>query len=518
LRRTLAVLGTLASASTLAGPTYSPARAQSEVFPTGFELAPVIVDVFEPGRPVAFAELPDGRFLIIERNTGNVRVHVDGSATAPIIHTVSGVTIEAERGLLGVAVDPAWPTRPYVYVYYTSVGGVGRLTMFTVAGDLSDPASTNLGFASPYDLLADVPDALDIHNGGTLRFGPDGMLYLSLGDDGNSCAAQNLGILGGEILRLDASAMPGAGGGPPPKADITPPDNPFPGPDANAQLVWAWGLRNPFRFSIDPATGDLLVADVGLASFEEIDHVPFPDGAGANFGWPQREGLIDPGLGLTCGLGNTFVDPIYTYAHGILLTAVIGAPVYRANAGAHAFPAEYDGRVFFTDFYAGWIRCLEKTGDTWALAPPVPGQPSAEDWAQSFLYLADLQVGADGALYVMKLIPEAGRPSGLYRIQPGGASSAPAIASGSSLRLACAPNPARSMEGSTIRWTTAGGAWSLRILDAAGRIVRTARGAGGAAWRWDGRAANGERLAAGVYLVQLRTSGRTVEGKLVVLR
>jgi glucose/arabinose dehydrogenase len=518
MHRASAAVRILVPALLLALASTSTVRAQSEVFPSGFELVPVIVDVFEPGRPVDFAQIPDGRFLIIERNTGNVRVFVDGSADAPIVYTVAGVTIEQERGLLGIAVDPAWPARPYVYLYYTYETSVSRLTMFTITGDLTDPASTNLTFTSPFDLLSDIPDDFPIHNGGTIRFGPDGMLYLSLGDDGYGCNAQDLTILLGGILRLDVSGMPEAGSGPPPKADITPVDNPFPGPDPNERLFWVWGLRNPFRCSLDPATGDLFIGDVGLTSFEEIDRASYHSGAGANFGWPQREGFIDPMLGLTCGLDNTFTDPIYAYPHDPGLTAIVGGPMYRSNAGAHAFPVEYDGRLFFAEFYSGWIRCLQDVGGTWALAPPVAGQPDSVDWATGFTSLSDLQVEPDGGLYAMKLIPVTGRGSGLYRIQPS-TSTAAVTTDAAVTSLECTPNPSRVATGSTIRWNTAlASAWNLRIVDAAGRVVRTAQGKGATSWRWDGRDSNGRRLAAGVYFLSVRSNGRSVEGKVVLLR
>ena len=224
--------------------------------------------------PVAFAFLPDGRILLLELQAATVRVSVPGSGTAVDLHTVPDVeTAGAEQGLQGIAVDPAWPTRPYLYLYYNHVGGVNHLTMYTVSGELSDPSSTALALSDPYHLLTDIPDVRAWHNGGTARFGPDGMLYLSLGDDGAACDAQDPGVLAGSILRLDVSGMPGGGSGPPAKAAITPADNPFAGPDDNTRLTYAWGLRNPFRFTVDPATGDLFVGDVGFLSHEEVDRI-----------------------------------------------------------------------------------------------------------------------------------------------------------------------------------------------------------------------------------------------------
>src|SRR5262249_3992598 len=149
--------------------------------------------------------------------------------------------------------------------------------------------STSLALGSPYLIFKDILDHQENHNGGTLRFGPDRYLYVSAGDDGSGCNAQDLNLPNGKILRLDVSRIPGAGSGPPPVADITPPDNPIPGPSADARLVYAWGLRNPFRFTIDPQTGNLYIGDVGLLSWEELDEIVHGD-AGRNYGWPVYEG------------------------------------------------------------------------------------------------------------------------------------------------------------------------------------------------------------------------------------
>jgi len=506
----------------------SSAHAQNEIIPSGFVLEEVITDVFEPGRPVGFAELPDGRFLVIERNTGNVRLHEDGGSTAPVIHTVPDVSIEGERGLLGVAVDPDWPTRPYVYLYYTfsdstamPVENVGHLEMFTATGDLSDPSSTNLALTSPYLILDDAPDALDIHNAGTIRFGPDGMLYLSLGDDGNACNSQDPAILAGAILRLDVSALPGAGSGPPDKAEITPTGNPLAGPGENERLMWAWGLRNPFRISVDPLNGDVFAGDVGLVSFEEIDRIPYGGPHGENFGWPHREGFIDPGLGRTCGENNTFTDPVLVYAHGPIAAVTCG-PVYRIGSGEHAFPAAYEGRLFYTDIYKGWIRALIDSAGTWVPAPAVPGQASFQDWIANFGYLTDLQVGSDGALYVMRLFPVTGRASGLYRIRPSlpiGVEPATAPPAGAT-NVVASPNPLRAPSGTRFRVLSPPSVPSeLRIVDAAGRLVRALPG--GPTVHWDGTGRDGAPLPAGVYFYSLRKSGADetlAAGRVVLIR
>jgi glucose/arabinose dehydrogenase len=483
----------------------------AQVAPQGFTFEQVLFPPFG-GAPIGFAFLPDERVIVIEKQSGIVRVKAVGATMSVAKLTIPDVVgTSEENGLLGVAVDPAWPARPHVYFYYNHTGAHCYLTMYTCTGDLTNPSSTNLVFASPYHILTDVPDNNIVHQAGTLRFGPDGMLYVSQGDDSNPCAAQDLSILGGKILRLDISSMPGAGTGPPPKADITPIDNPFPGPDDNARLVYAWGLRNPFRFTIDPANGDLFIGDVGAMSFEELDRVEI---GGENFGWPQLEAL-EPWDGCpacsTCGVGNTFTDPIHYYPHDGPIHSIIGGPRYRQVPGGEAnFPAEYDGSVFFIRHFEGFIRRLVETPEGWEIAPPVPGQPSALNWAEGVLYFSDFQVGTDGALYMMKVYADGPiSERGLWRIGPSAASGAELIASATKAELIAVPNPASAPAGTELRWSGFR-LRSLRVFDAAGREVRTlgvhATESGGTL-HWDGRRSDGSPVPAGVYFFRAQKMG-----------
>jgi len=277
----------LAAAPVEAQLTYVP-----PAVPPGFVVETLTETLSEP---VGLALLPDGRVLIIERTTGAIRIWA-GGLNAPPVGVVPGVNSGAfERGLLAIAVDPGWPARPYVYVWFDSTGTANmRLSMFTAVGDLTNPASTNLALGSQYDILTDVPDQAAIHNGGSLRFGPDGMLYLSIGDDGNPCAAQDINSSVGCVLRMNVSSLPGPAAGPPSKATLVPPGNPFSGPTDNARLTWCHGLRNPFRFHIDSVTGHLHIADVGAALVDEIDECV---AGGQNFGWPWLEANLS---GLPC--------------------------------------------------------------------------------------------------------------------------------------------------------------------------------------------------------------------------
>ncbi len=500
------------------------AAATAQTVPDGF-LSELYVGGPYSGEPVAFTFLPDGRQFILERGSGGVRLAAVGAGTSVLLMYVPDVTWDLEQGLLGAAVDPAWPSRPYVYLYYTHVSGFSRLAMYTASGDLADPGSTSMTLANPFLLLSDIPDDEALHNGGTVRFGPDGMLYLSLGEDLTKCGAQDTTDLRGSILRLDVSAMPQAGSGPPAKADITPSGNPFPGPNANVQLIYAWGLRNPFRFTIDDSTGDLFIGDVGDVQFEEINVVSYAGGGGENFGWPIREGLGDPGYGHACGQGNPMTDPAFVYTHdAIFPNAVIAGPRVHPVAGSSvSLPPSYDGSVFFGDWGLGVIRRIIDTGSGWDLAPAVAGQPSAEDWVQGVNYITDLQQGPDGALYFMK--HSTGR--GLYRIvSSGGVDAGPDAAPAGSPFARVSPNPI-GLGAGVFQWNLGAtmdteDRLSLRILDVRGRTVRRLANDLPVHGRieWNGRDSRGQSLPTGVYLWRLeREDGRVAAaGKVSILR
>ena len=494
----------LAAVATLAGA----GAVQAQSVPTGFALQAVVGEPFG-GSTVGFAFLPDGRILIIEKDTGNVRLAAVGSSTSAVIATITGLQVFGERGLLGIAVDPAWPTRPFLYFHGTYNDGTIRVTMRRASGALTNSASTSVTLASPYTILGAIPDVNSNHNGGTLRFGPDGFLYVSIGDDAFGCNAQDTNLLTGKILRLDITNMPGSGGGPPAKGEITPPDNPFPGPNENARLVFAAGLRNPFRFCIDPLTNDVYIGDVGEDAWEEMDVATYAGYAGNNYGWPAFEGL--EAHAHSCTLDPPFTSPLYVYPNPSGGSAsLIGGPLYRrVPSSASSFPFAYDGNLFLADVYNSFIRRLVRSGNNWSVAPAVPGQVNPTQWASGIDFISDLQTGPDGGLYFMVLSDGGSLSRGLYRIVDTtvtDALDAPGVAG-----LQAFPNPAPVQEGLTIRYrllrpeTT-----RLRIYDAAGRLVRTlgpVQGTLGSV-AWDGRTERGIPVAAGVYSVRLETGGK----------
>ncbi len=498
----------------LAAPAAAGATPQ---LPLGFRTDHVVGEPFA-GEPVGFTFLPDGRIVIVERQSGAVRLAAVDATTSELLTVIPGVEGRAlERGLLGVAVDPEWPARPYLYFYYTHTDSVSHVTMVTASGDLQNPSSTALVLSDAYPLLVDITDSTGIHNGGTLRFGTDGMLYVSLGDDADACHAQDLESPLGKILRLDVAAMPGAGPGPPPKAAITPTDNPFPTAGEWGKLVWAWGLRNPFRFSVDAASGDLFVANVGWIWFEEIDLVPAAGPFGPNFGWPQLEGPRPVTEFGRCGEGREFTAPITVLPHGESVISAIAGPLYRSGSDpARRFPGNYHGDFFFLEFYSGDIYRLRRTGDTWDFAPPVAGQ-TGSTWASGFRWVSDFQEGPDGALYLLAF-GFGELPAGLHRIVSTRMYRSEPAPDDAELRAA--PNPARAGRGvelSVPSPTT--GDWSVSVFDVEGRLVRTMTGSGVdvGSVRWDGRTNDGAPALAGVYVVRWETAGRTLRGKITLL-
>ena len=486
--------------------------------PAGFTLETVIGAPFAD-YPIGFAFLPDGRILVIEKESGNVRLAAVGAGTSVVIARLTGLQTDNERGLLGVAVDPGWPVRPSVYFMATYADQRTRIVLCAASGDLTQPGSTAIALASPYVVVDVITNNFPNHKGGTLRFGPDGMLYASTGDDSDDCAAQDIDTTNGKILRLDVFDLPGAGSGPPALATLVPAGNPYPGPSDWARLVFAHGLRNPFRFTIDAQSGDLVIGDVGAHAQEEIDVLEAGGKSGANFGWPFYEGHRVIAGACDSG-GPAFVPPVHTYLHDEPVPyAVIAGPRYRRVAASPlSFPIAYDGNIFYHDHYAGWIRRLVDSQGNWFPATPAPGQADPFDWASGLGAIADMQTGADGALYLLVLAGAPGVAPGLHRIV-----YTPVTDTGDALPAAAraAPNPTRPGLGATLAFAGAHGPHAeIHVYDVGGRRIRTIQtDAGGRLGIWDGRSDDGAVAAPGLYLYERRNRhGVDARGKLLVTR
>ena len=278
--------------------------------------------------------------------TGGIRLIKDGSLLpTPFLDLSGRISAGGEQGLLGLAFYPDYATNGRFVVHYTDPAGDTHLSIFHVSADpdVADPASELV------ILTADQPYAN--HNGGQMLFGPDGLLYLGLGDGGAANdpegRGQNLSDLLGSILRVDVQSG---------TSYTVPADNPFVGQAGVQPEVWSYGLRNPWRFTFDRVTGDLYIADVGQEHYEEVDVAPggANPGKGTNFGWNIMEGAHCLGGGQCDQTGLTL--PTFEYAHdqGCSIT---GGYVYRGNA----IPA-LQGLYFFGDYCQGWVRSIRYTG------------------------------------------------------------------------------------------------------------------------------------------------------------
>lgn len=316
----------------------------------------------------AIAQAPDGRMFVAQQG-GALRVVKGGALlTAPFMQ----LTVDAagERGLIGVTTHPDFAANGYVYVYYTSTegGSHNRVSRFTANGDVV--------LAGSEVKLVDLPNLSSAtnHNGGALHFGADGKLYVGVGDNANRVQAPDLTSVFGKLLRFNDDGS-------------IPTDNPFYATSTGqARAVWAYGLRNPYTFAVQPGTGRIHINDVGENTWEEVNL----GAAGANYGWPNSEG--------TSGVAAGNAAPIFSYKHsaasppgsgaGGFFTgfAIAGGSFYPASG---PFPASYLGNYFFADFGTRFVARFDLANNAVYAFGSVSGNP------------VDMLSGADGALYVL---------------------------------------------------------------------------------------------------------------------
>jgi glucose/arabinose dehydrogenase len=331
-------------------------NAAAATVPTGFTDAVVAGGL---NNPTAMAFAPDGRIFVCQQG-GALRVIKNGVLLPTPFLTVT-VDSAGERGLLGIAFDPNFVSNQLVYVYYTATTPAihNRISRFTANGDVA--------LAGSETIIMDLPDLSTAtnHNGGAMHFGPDGNLYVAVGENANSANSQSLSTRLGKMLRMTST------GG-------VPPDNPFVNQTTGAnQTIWAMGLRNPFTFSFQRGTTRMFINDVGQNTWEEIN-----DGiAGSNYGWPTCEGFCNPP-------NTNFRDPIFAYMNDAQTCAITGGAFY--NPQSPQFPANFIGSYFFADFCGGWIRRLD----------PSAGN-AVSDFATGISSPVDLQVSPDGFLYYL---------------------------------------------------------------------------------------------------------------------
>jgi glucose/arabinose dehydrogenase len=370
----------------LADPVY--AQLQGQTYASGFQ------------SPLGFVQDPTDRSVqFVVEQTGRIRVVRNGTTLGTdFLNVASSISCCGERGLLGLAFAPDYALSRRLYINFTNVAGDTVVVRFTRS---SNPLVADS--ASRFDLQLDRPrkfvsQPFSNHNGGHLAFGPDGYLYIGLGDGGSGNdpdhRAQNPNELLGKMLRIDVNV---------PDSDTfgyrIPPDNPFRG--VARDEIWAFGLRNPWRYTFDDiargGTGALVIGDVGQNNREEIDYEP-PRAGGRNYGWRNREGtrvnvtsrpLFSPPRDPT--------DPIFEYGRGDGIS-VTGGFVYRGTRLGSA----YRGRYFFAD-YSGRVWSL-------ALAIDASGEARASDRREHTTELggsavlgsiSSFGVDADGEIYVV---------------------------------------------------------------------------------------------------------------------
>src|SRR5688572_23498236 len=329
--------------------------ASAATVPQGFTDAVVASGL---NNPTAMALAPDGRIFVCQQG-GALRVIKNGALLATPFLTVT-VDSSGERGLLGVAFDPNFVSNQLVYIYYTATTPTihNRISRFTAAGDVA--------LAGSETIIMEMPNLSSAtnHNGGALHFGPDGQLYVAVGDNANGANAQSLATRLGKMLRITST------GG-------IPTDNPFFNQaTGDNRAIWALGVRNPFTFSFQNGTGRMFINDVGQNTWEEIN-----DGiAGSNYGWPTVEGP---------SANPAFRAPLYAYPHSGATPsgcAIVGGAFH--DAAKVRWPASFAGDYFFADLCSNWIYRFD---------PAVPGTATA--FATGLGTPVDLAIGPEGDLY-----------------------------------------------------------------------------------------------------------------------
>jgi glucose/arabinose dehydrogenase len=335
---------------------------------TGFTDSQVVSGL---NRPTDMEFAPDGRLFITEQ-AGTVRIAKSDGTLVTFLNISTKVDSAGERGLLGITFDPAFSTNRYVYLHYTrkatSTNPVhNRVVRVTASGDQAVAGSETLIFK-----LNNLTTARN-HNGGSIDFDKDGKLYIATGDNASGANAQSLNNLKGKILRIN-------------KSGTIPTDNPFYArASGKNRAIWALGLRNPFKFAIqpdtrttvEPAPGTIYINDVGQNAWEEINK----GARGANYGWPACEG----NSAAKCS-APPYTAPIYEYGHDAGCS-ITGGAFY--NPQTLQYPNKYVGDYFFAEFCGGWIRRLDTA----------TGQVT--EFATELEWPVDLEVSQAGELYYL---------------------------------------------------------------------------------------------------------------------
>jgi glucose/arabinose dehydrogenase len=364
-------------------------------------------------RPVGFVNAGDGsgRRFIVEQS-GRIRILTPGGfiLADPFLNISTKVSCCGERGLLGLAFHPQYADNGAFFVNYTNLSG-----NTVVARYLVDDTDPNKGDPDSEEILLTVSQPFSNHNAGDIAFGPDGYLYITMGDGGSGGDplnhGQNLGTLLGSLLRIDVDSEPDPG-----LAYAIPPDNPFVGNVGALDEIWAFGLRNPWRMSFDRVTGDLFIADVGQNTREEVNFQPPTSPGGENYGWKVLEGTHchsdnPPGICNEFLTGGSTL-PVLEYPNaGTTNCSVTGGYRYRGSA----FP-QLEGIYFFGDYCSGRI---------WGTVPRCDGEWEMRLLLQVGWLISSFGEDEDGEVYVVRYA--SGTNGRVYRLVPAPGSGGPLL-------------------------------------------------------------------------------------------
>jgi glucose/arabinose dehydrogenase len=373
----------------IASSSSSPSATASLAPVTGIRLEQVVSGL---SNPIGITSSPDaGGRLFVNEQGGRIRVvEADGTLRQqPFVDLSDRVEAGGERGLLGLAFHPDFAANRRVFVHYSRAGDGA-----TVISELTAAADNETASAASERVIFTLKQPFPNHNGGEIAFGPDGYLYIGLGDGGSEGDpegnGQNRRVLLGKILRIDVDGPQVVG-----KNYAIPATNPYAtggvAPGAGLPEIWAYGLRNPWRFSFDRGTGDLYIGDVGQNAWEEIDRQPANSAGGENYGWKIFEATH---CSSDCGSINP-VPPVAEYSHDAGCS-VTGGYVYRG-----ARQPSLVGTYLFADFCSGTIWTLPAGGS--GVVPRI--------LAETGLQIASFGEGEDGEIY---LVDRSG--GGVYRV------------------------------------------------------------------------------------------------------